>query len=203
MLFRCEVSSKCVCGKSLQSCPPLCDLMDCSPPGFCVPGTLQAQILERVAMPFSRGSSQPRDRTHVSYISCIGKQVLYHQHQNFSKYVTLKNLISLTLLPLSSTAIIYEALRTMSSIDASIGIRYKSCPQETIVLQIQDVSRRNEVKNENASSPDYGTLNCHTESQRTLKASFWETASVEKVEDNFSRDDVRQGHCGILCQRPL
>ena len=29
-------------------------------------------------MPFSRGSSQPRDRTHVSYVSCIGWRVLYH-----------------------------------------------------------------------------------------------------------------------------
>ena len=29
-------------------------------------------------MPFSRGSSQPRDRTHVSYVSCIGRQILYH-----------------------------------------------------------------------------------------------------------------------------
>ena len=38
---------------------------------------LQARILEWVAMP-SRGSSQPRDRTLVSYVSCIGRQVLYH-----------------------------------------------------------------------------------------------------------------------------
>ena len=39
---------------------------------------LQAKILEWVAMPFSRGSA-PRDQTHVSYVSCIGRQVLYHQ----------------------------------------------------------------------------------------------------------------------------
>ena len=31
-------------------------------------------------MPSSKGSSQPRDQTHVSYISCIVRQVLYHQH---------------------------------------------------------------------------------------------------------------------------
>ena len=42
--------------------PPLCNLMGCSPPGSCVPGILQAKILELVAMPSSRGSSQPRDR---------------------------------------------------------------------------------------------------------------------------------------------
>ena len=40
--------------------------MDCSLPGFSVHGILQARILEWVAIPFSRGSSQTRDRTQVS-----------------------------------------------------------------------------------------------------------------------------------------
>ena len=44
----------------------LCDPMDCSPPGSSICGILQARILEWVAIPFSRGSSQPRDRTLVS-----------------------------------------------------------------------------------------------------------------------------------------
>ena len=123
-----------------QSCPNLCDSMDCSPPGssvqgfsrqeywsglpFPLPGdlpdpgiepwspalaggffttepcfnlvkvkvtqscltlcnptgyTVQVRILEWVAFPFSRGSSQPRDRTLVS---CIGRWILYHlSHQ--------------------------------------------------------------------------------------------------------------------------
>ena len=46
-----------------QSCLTLCDPMDCSPPGSSVHGMLQARILEWVAMPSSRGSSQPRDQT--------------------------------------------------------------------------------------------------------------------------------------------
>ena len=68
----------CVCVKSFQLCPTLCDPIDCSPPGSSVHGILQARILEWIAMPFSRGSSLPRDRTHVSYVSCIGRRVLYH-----------------------------------------------------------------------------------------------------------------------------
>ena len=56
----------CTYYQSLQSCPTLCDPMDCSPPGSSVHGILQARILEWVVMPFSRGSSQPRDRTRVS-----------------------------------------------------------------------------------------------------------------------------------------
>ena len=49
-----------------QSCPTLCDPMDCSPPGSSVHGIFQARVLEWVAISFSRGSSHPRDRTPVS-----------------------------------------------------------------------------------------------------------------------------------------
>ena len=49
-----------------QSCLTLCDLVDCSLPGSSVHGILQARVLERVAISFSRGSSQPRDWTQVS-----------------------------------------------------------------------------------------------------------------------------------------
>ena len=62
----------CVCAKSLQLCLTLCDPMDCGPPGSSVHGILQARILEWVAMPFSRGSSQPRDQTCVSFFSIWG-----------------------------------------------------------------------------------------------------------------------------------
>ena len=50
-----------------QSCPALCDPMDYSLPGSSVQGILQARILEWVAISFSRGSSQPRDRTWVTH----------------------------------------------------------------------------------------------------------------------------------------
>ena len=49
-----------------QSCPTLCDPMDCSLPGSSVHGFLQARILEWVAIPFSRESSQSRNQTQVS-----------------------------------------------------------------------------------------------------------------------------------------
>ena len=49
-----------------QLCPTLCDPTDCSPPGSPDHGVLQARVLEWAAMPFSRASSQPRDRTWVS-----------------------------------------------------------------------------------------------------------------------------------------
>ena len=45
--------------------------MDCSFPGSSVHGILQARILEWVAISFSRGSPQPRDRTCIFYVSCI------------------------------------------------------------------------------------------------------------------------------------
>ena len=48
-------------------------------PGSSVHGTLHARTLEWVAMPSSGESSQPRDRTGISYVSCIGNWVLYHE----------------------------------------------------------------------------------------------------------------------------
>ena len=50
--------------KVVQLCPTLCD-----PMGYAVRGILQARMLEWVAFPFSRGSSQPRDQTQVSHIA--------------------------------------------------------------------------------------------------------------------------------------
>ena len=58
-----------------KSCPILCDTMNCSLPGSSVHGIFQARILEWVAIFSFRGSSQPRDRTHASY---IGRPILYH-----------------------------------------------------------------------------------------------------------------------------
>ena len=52
--------------------------MDCSPPGSSNRGISQARMLEWVAISFSRGSSWPIDQTHVSFISCIGRWILYH-----------------------------------------------------------------------------------------------------------------------------
>ena len=52
-----------------QLCPTLCDTMNCNLPGSSVHGIFQARILEWVSISFSRGSSQPRDRTRVSCIA--------------------------------------------------------------------------------------------------------------------------------------
>ena len=59
----------CVCICCAQSCPTLCDPMDCSPPGSSVHGISQARILEWVAISYSRGSFLPSDQTRVSCIS--------------------------------------------------------------------------------------------------------------------------------------
>ena len=56
-------------------CLILCDPVDYSPPGSSVHGILQARILEWVAISSSRGSSQPRIRTHLSRVSGIGRWV--------------------------------------------------------------------------------------------------------------------------------
>ena len=65
--------------RSVTSCTsdPL-QPMDCSLPGSSVRGILQARILEWGAMPFSRGSSQPTDRTLVSCVSCTAARFFTH-----------------------------------------------------------------------------------------------------------------------------
>ena len=50
-----------------QSCPTLCDPMNCSPPGSSIHGISKASILDWVAISFSRGSSQPRDPTEHGF----------------------------------------------------------------------------------------------------------------------------------------
>ena len=55
--------------KPIQLCPTICNPMNCSLPGSLVHEIVQARILEWVAMPSSRGSSQPRDWTQVSHIA--------------------------------------------------------------------------------------------------------------------------------------
>ena len=70
-----------MCAQSLQSGLPLCDPVDCSPPGSSVHGILQARILEWVATNSSRGSSRPKNRTWVSCISCITGGFLTLSHQ--------------------------------------------------------------------------------------------------------------------------
>ena len=69
----------CVCLLATQSCPPLCDPMDCSPPGSSVHGgVLQTRILEWVAIPFSRGIF-PTQGSNLHLLLC--RQILYHLTQ--------------------------------------------------------------------------------------------------------------------------
>ena len=85
-----------------QSCLTLCNPMDCSRPGSSIHGILQARILEWVAMPSSRGCFQSGDRTSVSSVSCIGRQVLapprkpspqYYSHPNHLIIIRVQNTV--------------------------------------------------------------------------------------------------------------
>ena len=64
--------------KWFQLCPILCNPIDYSSSGSFVHGILQARILEWISISSFRGYSWSKDWTSLSYISCIGRQVLYH-----------------------------------------------------------------------------------------------------------------------------
>ena len=91
------VGSTCVHAKSLQSCPTLCDPMDYSSLGSPDDGILQARILEWVAMSSYKESSRPRNQTRVSYVSCIGRQVLYHQYYLYTLFLISNSFLLISL----------------------------------------------------------------------------------------------------------
>ena len=72
---------RCVCVCSVtQLCLTLCHPTDYSLPDPSIQGIIQARILYWVATSSARGSSRPRDWAHISCVSCTGRQILYHTH---------------------------------------------------------------------------------------------------------------------------
>ena len=63
------VQGSCCCCLVAKLCLTLCHLMDCSPPCSSVHRIFQARVLEWVAIPFSRGSSQPKDQSRISCLT--------------------------------------------------------------------------------------------------------------------------------------
>ena len=86
--------------KLLQSCPILCNPMDCSLPGSSVHGILQVRILEWVAKSSPRGSSPPRDGTHVSCIAgrFLGSPYNYHMIQHLHSYIFIPEIEDMRLI---------------------------------------------------------------------------------------------------------
>ena len=76
MLWANSAVNFCLC---VHLCPILCDPKDYSPPGSSVHEIFQPRTLEPVAISYSRGPSPPRGGTQVSWLSCIGRQILYHR----------------------------------------------------------------------------------------------------------------------------
>ena len=68
-------SHKGLCVMPAQACLTLCDPKDYSPPGFCVYAS-GVPMLEWAAVSFSKGSFQPRDRTHIS---CVSRWMIYRR----------------------------------------------------------------------------------------------------------------------------
>ena len=85
----------CAHAQLLQSCLILCNPIICSPPDSSVHGIFQARILEWVAMPSSRGSSQLIDQTHMSYIFCIACGFFTHQATREAQLGSLAKVLEL------------------------------------------------------------------------------------------------------------
>ena len=101
----------CVCSVP-QSHPTLGNPMDCSAPDPFVHGIFPARILEWVVISFL-GSSQPRDQTHISCVSCIGRWILHHWAWNLKSPLHASTHIQLLIL--SSPFISYLELALICS----------------------------------------------------------------------------------------
>ena len=86
-----------VCAKLLQSCPTLCNPVDCSPPGSSVHRILQARILDWVAMPSSRKSSWPRNWNHISCGVFTTEPLRKHLYIHIYAYIYISSVVQLCL----------------------------------------------------------------------------------------------------------
>ena len=162
--------------KHALSCVWLCELMNYSLPDSSVHGILQARILEWVAISFSRGSSQLRDWTHISCVSCIGRQILYHQHH-----------LSETFLPKYATPHLWPS--TASHLFNQIG--------HSIDNMLQD-------KNQASSNSILSVSGFFSSSQKTLVASFCSYKTYTAQKGTFPRkatplnSEVLRSHLEVL-----
>ena len=108
-LYRSNYSCPALC--CAQSCLTLCDPTDYSPPGSSVRGIFQARILEWVAISYSSGSYQSRDRTHIS---CTDTLPLSHQGS-----------LRALLMPILEVISILEMINTGSDLRSSLGCAYR------------------------------------------------------------------------------
>ena len=104
-----SIAFVCRCCLVTKSCLTLCDPMDCSLPGSSSMEFPRQEHWEWIAISSSRGSSQPRDRIHVSCVSCIGRQTLLPlRHLGRPRFIYGRCLNSE---PRSIKGILAEALR--------------------------------------------------------------------------------------------
>ena len=86
-----------VCAKLLQSCPTLCDPVDCSPPGSSVHRILRARILDWVDMPSSKKYSWPRNWNHISCRVFTTEPLRKHLYIHIYAYIYISSVVQLCL----------------------------------------------------------------------------------------------------------
>ena len=106
-IWKCVCVCVCVCA---QSCLTLCNPMGCSPPSSTPQEISQARILKQTAISYLRGSSWSRDWTHLSCISCIGRQIIYHCTSWEDLYVEKHTLFYIFLKAFSVCNLYYDGI---------------------------------------------------------------------------------------------
>ena len=149
-------------GLVAQACLTLCDHMNCSPPGSFIHGILKARNLVWVAIPFSRGSAQPRDLSQVSHtagrfftIWTTEKPIHIHISITNAKNIKESRIIYCTAFPLEQivwvTSCQWRILFKMMS-NTSSHMRFLPIDQQTALSQLQKKSENLFFKWKNGTS---------------------------------------------------
>ena len=153
--------------------------MDCRPPDFSVHGISQARMLEWVAVSFSRGSSWPRDQTHIS---CIGWQVLYHwatrEAQMFGRHTKM-----LVLKIQTYIAGIYCCITYLRWAGGGNGRRKRRKTKNANKHSTRKVCNQLEVRKGSDSKPYRARLSVPAEAQG-LEATGWRYSSQSPLAES-------------------
>ena len=102
-----------------QSCPTLCDPMDCGPSGSFVHGIFQARILEWIVISFSKESFWSRNWTYISCISCVSRWVLYQLSHQGSP---IKGMCTLLIFLTKDSTLMMVGVKTLIQMASSMSL---------------------------------------------------------------------------------
>ena len=171
----------------------LCYHMDYSLLCLSVHRILQARILVWVAISYTRGSFQCKDQTHVSYVSCIGSQILYHWATWEALIYSSNSAICRCLISLGNKYLVIRMFWTRA--EALIFLKRKIFFLLTLFLLFNFLNKSHNSPIRNLLFP---VIKIKIPGHPHLHNSFWRLENVKQWMDKWTLTETR-----MVCQNPL